>query len=56
MPWLQDHNPNINWRQQTIGLINWNKEQGQTLSQITQVINPIKREEPLLDDIGGSEK
>ena len=37
MPWLQDHNPNIDWI----------KEQGQTLNEITQVIDLIKNEGPL---------
>ena len=53
MPWLQQHNPNVDWRQRTIELINWSKEQGQSLNQITQVIDLIRKEEPLLNDEGG---
>src|SRR5580698_5488998 len=46
MPWLQDHNPNIDWRYRTIELIDWSQEQGRSLREITQVIETIKREEP----------
>ena len=46
MPWLQDHNPNIDWRYRTIELIDWSQEQGRSLREITQVIETIRREEP----------
>jgi hypothetical protein len=49
MPWLESHNPRINWKRKTIELVDWNKERGRSLNQITQVINWIKKERPIVD-------
>ena len=46
MPWLESHNPKINWQKKTIQLIDWAKERGITLNQIMQIINWIREEEP----------
>src|SRR6266567_6030561 len=40
-PWLRDHNPRINWQENAIELINWEKERGHSLQSITQIIKVI---------------
>src|SRR6266568_7251994 len=40
-PWLRDHNPRINWQENAIELIDWEKERGCSLQSITQIIKAI---------------
>src|SRR6266567_687496 len=41
MPWLRDHNPRIDWQENVIKLIDWEKERGHSLQSITQIIKAI---------------
>ena len=41
MPWLKDHNPRIDWQENAIKLIDWEKERGCSLQSITQIIKAI---------------
>jgi hypothetical protein len=55
MPWLEDHNPQIDWKHCTVQLVNWSKERGHPLHQITQIIKMIQKEkEPSkIEDLKG---
>src|SRR6266568_2225389 len=40
-PWLKEHNPRIDWNENAIELIDWEKERGCSLQSITQIIKVI---------------
>jgi hypothetical protein len=52
MPWLKDHNPEINWKRGTLKIVDWSREQGRSIHQITQAIRFIRREEQPIEGAG----
>ena len=42
IPWLQDNNPTINWKQGTIELVDWSRSRGRSLNAMTQYIQAIR--------------